>query len=370
MLISLFLLTALVIAWATYFRYDLQSYALLVHFADPQADGPLLRWETNAVSSEDVTIPTANGGVRGRLYFPRGVMHAPGMVVAHGIHHLGMDEPRLVSFARAVAGEGYAVLTPQIDALADYRVDANSIPTIGESVIWLEQREGRGPVTLAGISFAGGLSLLAASDPAYEAHIRALILMGAYDDLGRVSRFLVTSQAEMPDGRYIPYAAHDYGAAVFVYAHLEQFFPPADLVAAREALRYWLWEESDKARPLVGELSAPSLAVMNALIARRIDELRPKLLAAIDEDQVELSAISPEGHLASLHVPVYILHGSSDNIIPSSESLWLEKEIAPAYLREVLITPAFSHVDPAKKMAWRDEAHLVEFIADVLRGTR
>ena len=29
--------------------------------------------------------------------------------------------------------------------------------------------------------------------------------MGAYDDLGRVSRFLATSQAELPDGRWEPY---------------------------------------------------------------------------------------------------------------------------------------------------------------------
>ena len=30
-------------------RYELRSYALLTHFVDPQANGPLLRFETNAV---------------------------------------------------------------------------------------------------------------------------------------------------------------------------------------------------------------------------------------------------------------------------------------------------------------------------------
>jgi len=89
---------------------------------------------------------------------------------------------------------------------------------------WLQQRLGTGPVTVVGVSFAGSLSLLAACDPRYAPHIRALVLMGAYDDLGRVSRFLATSQAELPDGRKVPYTAHDYGAAVFVYSNLEKFF--------------------------------------------------------------------------------------------------------------------------------------------------
>lgn len=194
--------------------------------------------------------------------------------------------------------------------------------------------------------------------------------MGAYDDLSRVSRFLVTSQAQLPDGGYVPYPAHDYGAAVFVYAHLDQFFTAADVYTAKEALRYWLWEEPEKAQPMTAHLTAPGREVMTALLARRIDQLRPQLLAAIDQDQNELATMSPQGHLATLHVPVYVLHGSSDNIIPSTESLWLQKEIPPTYLREVLITPAFSHVDPAKKMAWQDQMHLVEFIRDVLRGTR
>src|SRR5271170_7657722 len=264
-----------------YLHYELRSYAVLTHFADPQATGPLLRFETRDVTTEDVTISTPSGPLRARLYLPVGVAHPHGMVAVHGIHHLGMDEPRLMSFARAVAGSGLAVLTPQLDALADYHVDASSIPAIGESAEWLEQRLGTGPVTVTGISFGGGLSLLAATDARYAPHIRALVLMGAYDDLARVSRFLATSQEELPDGRTIPYAAHDYGASVFVYAHLAQFFPAADLPIAHEALRDWLWEQPEKALPLLDKLSPASRATMEALLARKIEVVRPRMLEVI-----------------------------------------------------------------------------------------
>ena len=350
-------------------RYDLRSYSLLTHFLDPHASGPLLRWETYAVTMQEISIPTANGPVRAHLYLPSGIAHPPGMVVLHGIHHLGIDEPRLMSFSRAAAGGGFAVLTPQIDALADYHVDAPSIATIGESPGWLQQRLDTGPVTVVGISFAGGLSLLAACDPRYAPHIRALVLMGAYDNLGRVSRFLATSQAELPDGRMEPYTAHDYGAAVFVYSNLEKFFPASDLVVAHEALRDWLWEQPQDARTLLPRLSPAGRITMESLLARQIDRLRPQLLDVIRLDESQLAAISPQGNLDKLSVPVFILHGSTDDIIPSTESLWLQREVPPRYLREVLISPAFSHVDPDKSATWIDELRLVGFLADVLHAS-
>jgi pimeloyl-ACP methyl ester carboxylesterase len=349
-------------------RYELRSYSVLIHFLNPQASGPLLRLETYAVTTQEITMPTASGSARARLYLPKGVAHPPGMVVVHGIHHLGIDEPRLMSFARAAAGGGFAVLTPQIEALADYRVDAASIEAVGESPAWLEQYLGTGPVTVVGISFAGGLSLLAACEPRYASHIRALVLMGAYDDLGRVSRFLATSQAEFPDGRLVSYTAHDYGAAVFVYANLEKFFPESDLKIAHEALRDWLWEQPQDARELLARLSPSGRATMELLLSRRIDRLRPQLLDVIRVDESRLAAISPQGKLGNLRVPVFILHGSTDDIIPSTESLWLQKEVPPKYLREVLITPAFSHVDPEKSATWRDQLRLVGFLADVLHA--
>jgi pimeloyl-ACP methyl ester carboxylesterase len=104
------------------------------------------------------------------------------------------------------------------------------------------------------------------------------------------------------------------------------------------------------------------------LIARQIDRLRPQLLDVIRADESELAAISPQGKLGNLHVPVFILHGSTDDVIPSTESLWLQREVPPKYLRAVPITPAFSHVDPDKSATWSDELRLVGFLADVLHA--
>jgi pimeloyl-ACP methyl ester carboxylesterase len=361
-------LTILLLAAGIYsLRYELRSYVFLNQFLDPHASSFLVRLERHDLETQEVTLSTTQGPVRARLYVPRGVAHPLGMVLVHGIHHLGIDEPRLMNFARAAASNGFSVLTPEIAALADYHVDGASMGTIGESTAWLQQRLGTGPVTIVGVSFAGGLSLLAACDPRYAPHIRALVLMGAYDNLRRVARFLATSQAEFPDGHMEPYTAHDYGAAVFVYSHLDQFFPASDQAVAHDALREWLWEQPKEAQSYLPRLSPASRATMDILLARQIDRLRPKLLEAIQADDSQLSAISLDGKLGALHAPVFLLHGATDDIIPSTETLWLEREIPKQYLRDALITPAFSHVDPDKDAVWIDQLRLVEFLAGVLR---
>lgn len=361
------LLSPLLLLGVNRIRYELKSYALLTHFIDPQATGPLLRFETNAVSTEEVAIETINGSIPGRLYLPTGIAKPHGIVVLPGIHHLGIDDPRFISFSRALAASGFAVLTPVLASLADYRVDAASIPTIGATPAWLGRRLGTRPVTVIALSFSGGLALLAACDPQYASHMRMLVLFGGYENLERVARFLVTGQEEFPDGSILPAPAHDYGASVFVYAHLSQFFDPQDLPAAHEALKYWLWEEPQNAEPWLTKLSPQGRRLLDALMSRRIDLVRPQLLAALHADQAELASLSPHGQIANLRVPVFILHGATDTVIPPAESLWLEKEVPRRDLRAILITPAFTHVDPHRKANWIDQVRLVDFIAAVLQ---
>jgi len=149
---------------------------------------------------------------------------------------------------------------------------------------------------------------------------------------------------------------------------LENFFLASDLEIAHEALRDWLWEQPKDAEKLLARLSPAGRATMEMLLTRQIYRLRAQLLEAIRLHETELAAISPQGKLGNLHVPVFILHGSTDDIIPSTESLWLQREIPARYLREVLITPAFSHVDPDKKATWREELRLVRFLGACSAG--
>ncbi len=306
---------------------------------------------------------------RARLYKPKGVADAPGIVLVHGVHRLGIDEPRMVKFARAVAASGVVILTPELKELADYRIDPRSIETIGRAAGVLSERVHRTGVGVLGFSFAGGLSLLAAADPRYATSISFVAAVGAHDDLARVSRFFATNEIPDADGKPIHMTAHEYGILVLVYAHAEEFFSAQDTDAARDALRLWLWEDRDAARTREKDLSEAGKAKTELLFSSHAAALGPEILKALDHHEAEMSAVSPHGHLESLRVPVYLLHGAGDTVIPPSETSWLARDVPAACLQNTLISPAISHVELGGEAGPRDQLALVHFMSGLLDET-
>jgi dienelactone hydrolase len=348
--------------------HDYQRAAsLLLRVNNPDHPNELSEFGVYPVDETVLNFDTPAGSVRARLYVPQGIAEPVGMVLVHGVHHLGIEEPRLTHFAHAFAQSGITVLTPEVSELADYRIDPQSIQTIGEATHFLCQRLHRDSVGVMGISFAGGLSLLTAADPRYSRHINFVVAVGAHDDLARVSRFLATDRIELPDGSMKQLVAHQYGALVLVYSHLEDFFAPADQPAARIALKLWLWESFDAARAQEGRLSPTARSMMDALFNHQMDQVRPQLLEEVDKHQILMQQVSPAGHLKQVQVPVFLLHGEGDNVIPASETEWLAQELPAESLRTKLITTAFGHVDMQQQISWRERWQLVSFMTAILQ---
>ncbi len=257
------------------------------------------------------------------------------------------------------------MLTPELVSLTDYRVDAQSIDLIGYSARDFAQSLHQ-KVGILGISFGGGLSLMAAADPRYGPYIRFVVSVGADDDLERVSQFFITNQIARPDGTTLHMAVHEYGPLILIYSHLEDFFPPADVATAHEALRLLLWEKVDESRKEAEKLSPASRAKMELLYNHHIEPLADDMKQVIAQYHPDMAAVSPHGHLQSLHVPVLLLHGAADNVVPPSELLWLERDVPPGYLVEALISPVLSHVSLEGKPTLADNLRLVQFMAKML----
>ena len=343
----------------------MRAAGLLLRIENPQKAGWLSGVHTYPIVESLTEIRTPSGRIRARLYTPQGIANAPGMLVVHGVHHLGIDEPRLVAFARALSASGIQVLTPELASLADYQVDAGSIDVIGYSARNLSQSL-RQKVGVLGISFGGGLSLIAASKPQFERYIRFVVSVGAHDDLERVSQFFISNQIAWPDGTTLQMSAHDYGSLILIYSHTEDFFPPAEVAIAHDALRLLLWEKVDESRKKAEELSPPSRAKMELLYDRKVDPLAAEIERVIGQHRAEMAVVSPHDQLKSLHVPVLLLHGSADNVIPPTELLWLEHDVPPPDLVMALTSPVLSHVSLEGKPTLADNLRLVHFMAKML----
>ena len=343
----------------------LRAAGLLLRIEDPEHSGRIGSIHTYPIEESLTEIRTPSSKIRARQYLPKGLANAPGMLVVHGVHHLGIDDPRLVAFARALSSSGIQVLTPELPSLTNYQVDERSIDIIGFTARDLAQTLHQ-KVGILGISFGGGLSLLAASNPRYERYIRFVVSVGAHDDLERVSQFFVANQIGRPDGTTLQMAAHEYGPLVLIYSHVQDFFPPAECATAHEALRLLLWEKVDESKKQAAHLSPASRARMELLYSRHIDPLAEEMKQVIAQHRAEMTAVSPHGHLGSLHVPVLLLHGSADNVIPPTELLWLEQDVPTADMVSALVTPVLSHVSLEGKPTLADNLRLVRFMAKML----
>lgn len=311
-----------------------------------------------------LTIPSSAGVIDARLYTPVHSPNAPGLVLVPGIHYLGMDEPRLMAFARSMASCGLRVFTPELPDSRDYRIQPSDVQAIGDSVQWLQNATGR-PVGLMGLSFSGGLALMAAAEPPYSNEISFVFSVGAHDDLFRVATFYVTSSDPFPDGDIERATPNNYGPWVLEYEHLEDFVLPADVAAIRPVLRAHLYENPVLEKVLLAKLTS----AQQAEYARIIDAPRQAiaLFASNKKHAVEMAAVSPYGHLAGLQVPVYLLHGRGDTLIPFAEAEWLAQDLPHGTLKELLISPLIAHVstNETKPGIW-DKWQLLHLLARVM----
>lgn len=355
--IVIFVAAIVVIAMVRPVSRHARAASLLMELSSPS--------RTVAVTDERLTFDREGESVPARLYVPRGVSNPPGVVLVHGVHRAGIEEPRLVRFARALSRTGVVVMTPLVTELRDYKVAPQSIDTVGSAVLALGARIGSEKIGLMGMSFGGGISLLAAADPRFADHVSFVVAVGAHDDLGRVSRFFVNDEVQTPDGETKKLHAHAYGVTVLVYSHVEDFFPPDDVPKAREALRLWLWEQRSDARRAAESLTAPSKAKLASLFDAGGSSMKGELLAEIDRHRSDMTLVSPHGRLGAIRSNVYLLHGESDTVIPPTETLWLARDVPPEHLRDVLVSPAIEHVE-LKAPSPADKWALVHFMGRVI----
>ncbi|HYP74725.1 MAG TPA: hypothetical protein VER12_02145 [Polyangiaceae bacterium] len=364
--VSLFFVAFVLLAFAPLARRARAAEFLERLSAKPSSTASAAR--EPEVVSEDLTIASESGPIRARLYFRADRPRGAGIVVAHGVHYRGIDEARLVPFVRGLAASGLVVLTPELAELADYRITPASVAVIRSSVAYLSLDHAHvagSRVGLLGFSFAGGLSLVAAQAPDTARSLAFVTSVGGHHDLQRVLRFLIHDEIETPRG-IVRSPANEYGLVVLVYGNLEHFVPAVDLPSMRSAFKAWLQEDRPSARALAKLRTTPEADVLWQLLeTQRLQSLAPELDALLERQKEALSSMSAAGHLAHLGLPVYLLHGAHDTVIPPFETDSAALELSTAE-HEALVSPLLEHVEVAHDASYMDKLALISFMAHML----
>jgi hypothetical protein len=372
------------------------SLAFIARAADmPGAAQTLAEWRAEAFIQGPVhQIPTRHGPVESRIYRPANGSSRRPVTLVPGVHMDGIRESRLVAMAQDLAASGFTVLTFASPDLQRFRITPTSTDIIEDAANWLAAgADGAVPVSddgrigMLGISFSGGLSIVAAGRPSLRDKVSYVMSFGGHGDLPRVMRYLCSGNAPAmpPLGEATRDVAgaehvsirppHDYGVAVVLLGVADQVVPPDQVEPLRQGILTFLTASSldmiDKARAKVEftrardfeqQLPEPARTMLQHVNNRAVDKLSPVLAPVVEAlaDRDEHAALSPE-HAAPPAAAVYLLHGAEDNVIPSVETVLLTNYLRGKTEVHAVLSGLITHAEVDKSAAAIEVWRLVGF---------
>lgn len=351
--------------------------------------GRLAGARAHATTRRDLApIVTRHGAVPARLYRPSSFSRT--VLLVPGVHMDGIDETRLVGMAEDLAETGYAVVTVAPPDLRRFQITPANTDVIEDAARWITTQADLSPdgrVGMVGISFSGGLSIVAAGREALRDRVAFVMSFGGHGDLGRVMHYLTTGQtpslpADQTAGGTVSGVGamhilppHDYGVAVVLLTFADHVVPEAQVAPLRDAILVYLSASSltlvdmtraeaefARARAIGEALPEPSRTLMRHVNDRAVGALGPRLAPVVDAiaGHADVRAMSPE-QVPPPRAPVFLLHGSEDTVIPPIETLLLASHLRPHTRVHGLLSGLITHAEVDKSAALGDVWALTRF---------
>jgi hypothetical protein len=393
----LVLVLCLVIAGMWIVRPYVDAAAFIVRAAGLTAGVPgrVAAARAYTTSREDLPpIATRHGAVPARLYRPSRFSRT--VLLVPGVHMDGIDATRPVGMAEDLAETGYAVVTVAPPDLRRFQITPANTDVIEDAARWITTQPGLAPdgrVGMVGISFSGGLSIVAAGRDALRDKVAFVMSFGGHGDLARVMRYLTSGRTPAPPADITARGAvvgasgmhlmppHDYGVTVVLLTFADRVVPADQVEPLRQAILVYLTASSltlvdmtkanaafAQAREIAATLPEPSRTFMTWVNDRAVDQLGPRLFPVIDAlgGEPAVRAMSPE-QVPAPAAPVFLLHGSEDTVIPPIETLFLATHLRDRTRVTGLLSGLITHAEVDKSAAIGDVWDLTRFWRGLMR---
>jgi pimeloyl-ACP methyl ester carboxylesterase len=280
--------------------------------------------------------------------------------------------------------------------LQRFKITPEVTDVIEDAVMWTsEQPQFRtdGKIGVVGISFTGGLAIVASGRASIRDRVAFVMSFGGHGDLARALHYLASgevlgnleqakrSSAVLGAEHVGVHPPHDYGLAVVLLNLADRVVPPDQVAALARGIDGFLLASSlavtdpPKSVPVFEEmkkyqetLPEPSRTYMQYVNDRAVDKLGPVLLPVIEslKNHPGMSALSAE-RAAPPTAPIFLLHGIDDSVIPSVETVLLAEHLKGKAdvtgLLSGLITHAEVNRSPGAIEVWR----LAEFWRGIMK---
>jgi pimeloyl-ACP methyl ester carboxylesterase len=270
-----------------------------------------------------LVLATTRGSLLADLYRPPSGAGRVPVVLVPGLVEAGKDDPRVAPFARALARAGFSVVVPDLPSFRTLRVDPDQPRELAAAMAAVLARTDLAPEGRAGmfgISYAGGIALLVATDSTLAARVPFVAIVGGYADLDSSLRYLATGRT-IDHGRVRMVKPERYGQLIFLKTFEEFLDSPGDrsILEAMANRR-----ENDPAASLAD--LAPGLSARGRLIYELFEGTDPGrvpgLIEALPEGlKTRMAELSPARHgLGGLRAHLYLVHARDDGTFPVSEA--------------------------------------------------
>lgn len=353
----------------------LDALGFIIRAADlPGTPATIAAWRASAFTRDpEFSVPTRGGDIPARFFRPARQTRRT-LVMIPGVHRDGINESRLVGLAEDLAATGYGVLTVAAPDLQRFKITPQVTDTIEDAVRWAsDQAQFRtdGKIGIVGISFSGGLSIVASGRESIRDRVAFVMSFGGHGDLARAMHYLTSGevlgnleqakQSSAVEGadHVGVHPPHDYGLAVTLLNLADRVVPADQVAALSKGIDGFLLASSlqvtdpPKATPVFDEmkkyqetLPEPSRTYMRYVNDRAVDKLGPILLPVADvlKDHPAMSLLSPE-RATPPTAPIFLLHGVDDNVIPSMETVLLAEHLKGKARVHGLLSGLITHAE-------------------------
>ena len=324
----------------------------------------------SAVEEYETVLPRGDREVPASVTLPTGGgRNLPGWVVLHGVTRPGRFHPTLLRFVRALASSKSAVLVPQIPEWVDLRLEPErTLPTVRAALDGLRSLPSTsdGPYGLIGFSFSAPQVMIAATHQDISHQLAGVIGFGGYCDMKSMVRFQMTGRFEWGDAkdRLRP---DPYGRWIMGGNHLTSIPEFQQAQDVSDAL-WRLAVEAGERRILAWDPSYDTLKEqLRTQLSKDHREIFDLFAPPSDREPVETEAeritplltraalkaaplLDPLPFLDRVEIPVQLIHGRNDRLIPYTETLRMEAAFPEKRRVDTTITALLNHSEQGGRL--------------------
>ena len=267
------------------------------------------------------------------------------VVFIHGLNSLGHRDPRVERFAAALAKAGFRAVIPAVASLRRLWIKGDQprqVQNMLEAIAGDRELVPSGRFSMMAVSFSGNFVLRAAASPGLSQQLNAVGLIGAYADVDKVCDFLCTAKRADP-----------YGHLLLLRSYYTEFGQPSPgfIHAIERCIARSIEEPSRWSFESVLSPSDPDQSHLLHLLQDPDARVATRGLIKAALDGAWRDYVPPVASLPP-DLPVFLLHGRSDRVIPVGQSRRLAQLLAVRGVSHRLcVTRFLTHGD--SRVDWR-----------------